>query len=798
MARACAGEPDLHTRLERLLAADAGGKGYLDEAAARVLPVASGHGTSEHLPPDAVPGFELVEPIGSGGMGVVYKARDHTLHRWVALKFLHPGPRADGEALLREARAASALDHPNVATVHQVGVSRASDGEGRPYLVMPWYDGPTLAEEILRGRLPLERVVGWGIQVADGLARAHEEGIVHRDVKPSNLVLTRQGRVKILDFGIAGAVDAFPDGGDTAGGTRARGTLAYMSPEQLLGGPVDARTDLWSLGVVLYELLTGRPPFEGASSGGTRAEILEGPTPPVDALRPDAPAELGRLVSRCLERPPGRRPADAGTVGAELRRIRSRIDAAKGRDPSRLLVLPLVNISPDPANEYLSDGLTEELITRLTGLGSLRVIASSSARRLKGSTRTAAELGRELGVAYVLEGGVRKASGRLRITVGLVEAASDTRIWSRAFDGTVEEALEIQEDVARGVADALSVRLSPTDDESVTRRPLQDPRAYEFYLRARGEVWRFAPESLARARRSLEMALELVGENALLLSTLGHVLALSVESGMETAPDAVDQVEALADRTARLDPRSARAHWLRAFVAFHRGDPALAARAGEEALELGPGDPDTLLLLGYVYAHLGRNREARRLLERAVRLDPLTPLTRCMPGFVSLMEGRFDEAVEPYRRMYEMDPDSPFAVVTYGWVLAYAGRTAEALGVLDKAAERFGGTPFGAWATSLGHGLRGDRAAALDAITPAFEAAAGASEMFARALTHCLATAGAPEHALRWLRRAVELGLWNEAFVAQHDAFLEPLRGHPGFPAVVQEIRTRKARSVRR
>ncbi|MDX1419568.1 MAG: protein kinase [Rubricoccaceae bacterium] len=790
LSDACGEDDALYAQLVSLLAAHARAPDYLDRLAAQVLPPALSASASATSDSGRVTGrYEILERLGSGGMGVVYKARDPALDRLVALKFLPSHLTADPSArarLQREARAASALDHPHIATIYEIG--EASDG--RLFIAMAYYDGETVQERLKRGPLPIPDAADLTGQVARGLAAAHSRDIVHRDVKPANLIVTSRGIAKIVDFGVAKVA-----GSELTGEGVLLGTVAYMSPEQTRGRAVDHRTDLWSLGVVLYEMLTGERPFRGPTAELVVTGIRNDEPPALTQRRPEVPRALALVTARCLAKDPDARYPSAEHLLLDLRADTPAVSARATHREERagLLVLPFVNISPDPDNEYFSDGLTEEVIADLSHLRALRVISRTSAMRLKGSSKDVRTIARELGVRYVLEGSVRKAGGALRISAQLIDAHRDAHLWARKLDGTLNDVFELQEQVARSIAAALRIRLSPRESRALSERPIPDVRAHDAYLRARFEAWRFSREGLERAQRHIEAALDIVGENELLYSTLGHITAMSLEAGFGPAPAALQRVDALAERVFALDPDSARGHWLGGFAALQRGDMRRAIGALERALALAPDDPDTLLTLGYTLVHVARNAEALAHFERAIELDPLTPLTQAMPGFVAHLEGRFEEAVEPYRRFHEMDPDSPFGAVLYGWMLVWNRQFDEALVVLEAAATRFPDTAFGSWARSTVHALRGEFEEAVASITPAFEAAARSTEMFARELGHCYALAGEMEKALEWVEHAVGLGLLNAPFLAEHNWLLAPLRDDPRFEALLDRVHAASA-----
>ncbi len=680
-----------------------------------------------------------MEELGRGGMGVVYAAEDTHLERRVALKVLRPDVADSSERrarFQREARAAAALNHPNIVHLYSV-----EDSDEVLFMTMELVRGRSLRDVLSAAApLPLERTHAIAVQLAEGLVSAHEAGVVHRDLKPGNVMVTDDHRVKILDFGLAKlltAVSASPDSAtmmeaDLSAGMTF-GTARYMSPEQALGRTLDPRTDVFALGIILFEMATGRVPFEGDTLAAVFDHLLNRQPPSPQTLNPGLPSSVAAIIGRALEKDPERRYRSAGELLQDLRLVDPTNasvtapvrTAAEVRRPASIAVLPFVDMSPGKDQEYFCHGITEEIINTLTTVPGLRVISRTSAFALQGSHLEVTEIGRRLKVATVLEGSVRKAGDRLRVTTQLVNAEDGYQVWGKRFDRDLSDVFAIQDEVAATIVGEFRMALAstPAVAEDAAGKPGQrrsplDPAVHDAYLKGMYALNHWTEDSMRRAIDCFRDAIARAPRFAPAYTALAEG-QMWLYSGIGTLPasETVPQARWAVERALELDPMLADAHRMRAVIAMnHDWDRAGAAAAMARALELGPGSASTHLRNAWRLVLLERRHdEALEELEEAERLDPLDLQLKTLIGYVHHFRHDLKRAIQHYERVVALEPGFAFAHYALGDAFTQSGQYDRAFAAFDKAIELGGRTVNHLGVLGYAYGLAGhhDRAKAL-------------------------------------------------------------------------------------
>ena len=638
--------------------------------------------------------YEIAASLGSGGMGEVYRARDVRLGRSVAIKALPETLASDPERLARlerEAQLLASVHHPNIAVLYGI-----EDAGGTSYLALELVEGETLARRIARGALSVGETLQIGAQIAGALDAAHERGIVHRDLKPSNVMVTAAGVVKVLDFGLAKGVPAAsessPDmsasptiavGQHTAAGMVV-GTASYMSPEQARGRPVDRRTDVWALGCILFECLTARQIFTGDTPSDVLARVLER-DPEWDRLPPGVPERLRALLRRCLTKSAAERPRDMGDLRGELLAIAadlsSPVRAPVDGTPS-VAVLYFQNLSTEPESDYFCEGITEDLLTDLSKVRSLRVASRNAVARYRGSDADVSRIAADLGVTAVLEGSVRRAGSRVRITVRLVNPAG-FQLWGERFDRTLEDVFAVQEEIASAIAGALKVALTPAETAKLGQDRPADVRAYDLYLKGRVEYRKYTLESLEQARRLFEQAIAIDPDYALAYAGLGDVHGQLLQWSQED-PELHTRMGLEAARKAiALNPRLPEGYKAEALVLGFSGDRAGNEASLRKALEVDPRFTPALGNLAAEWFRQGNLAGAERLGRRSLEVDASDPHQHGWIAILLLYTNRLDQSLELTRRIRELSSES-FYVTMYHALLAQLALRRGAIGDLDR------------------------------------------------------------------------------------------------------------------
>jgi TolB-like protein/tetratricopeptide (TPR) repeat protein len=647
--------------------------------------------------------YEVRGAIGSGGMGEVYRALDLRLGRDVAVKILPASLARDAAAIerfQREARAASALSHPNICAIFDVG-----QHDGLHYLVMELLDGQPLQQVMDASDVPVARALELASEVADGLDAAHDKGIVHRDLKPANVFVTARGHAKVLDFGVAklvGSDDAATVAALTSAGD-AIGTAAYMSPEQARGLDVDARTDLFSLGVLLYEILGRRRAFDGATTALVFDAVLNRQPPSLRDIRPDLPSGVERIVTRLMAKDVDARYPSAKAVLADLRQAlgaagdgRPRVGSGGvERAQTSVAVLPFTSLSADPENEYLADGITEEIISALGQVKGLRVAGRVSSFAFKGKSPDIADVATKLGVASVLTGGVRRAGNRLRITAELVSASDGFQLWSERFDRPADDVFAIQDEIAAGITEKLRLTLGGASGDARANRGTANQEAHALYLKGR-HLLSQRGDGMLRGLACFEEASTLDPDFALALSGVAETSALLGFYGYLPATQAMPAAKAAARRALEIEPTLDEPHSPLMLVQFlYEWDWAASEREFRQGLAK---NPNATGLLNYRALELslvhGRFDEAFDLSEKAISLDPLSGQSRYIHGLALSCGGRFDEALTKFDEALDLFPNWWLAHRQAAVALAAAGRHDEAIRTARQAFDLSGRHPW--------------------------------------------------------------------------------------------------------
>ena len=733
--------------------------------------------------------YEIVARLGAGGMGEVWRARDPRLEREVAIKVVREGTldRERRQRFEHEARAIGRLQHPNLLVVHDVG-----EHEGSPYLVTEVLEGATLRELLARPPRALEEVLSWSEAIARGLKAAHARGVVHRDLKPENVLVTADGGLKLLDFGLAKLIET--DEGASSGEERTwtqltapgivLGTCAYMAPEQVRGQPVDARADLFAFGAILYELLTGRAPFQRSAPLESLAAILVEPAPPLPA---NVPAAVAHIVARCLEKDPARRYASADELLTALDAARQ-APARAANDARSVAVLPFRNLSAPEGGDELGLGIADAIVTELAAARALVVRPTAAILRFRDRSVAPDEAGRELGVDAIVDGRFQRSGNRLRVTVQLVETATSRPLWATKIDASLEDPFRMQDEISRRVADALAGELAPRAESALRAAPAAG--AYELYLRGRAHL---AREDLANANLGVDLLEATVRADDRFALGWAALADAYLMIHLEFDPEDVwyQRAEAACARALELEPELPEGRYLRGRLAWSipgRWDHGLALAECAAAVAARPGLHEAWHRLGTVLCHVSLFEESSACFARAHGINPLDYSSYAVWGFCHLLRFELDEALAISDRVWSETP-SPW--VGYQRILCriHLDRIDEAERATDAACRQFPASPLVLSLRALLAALRGDAAETRRQIEIV--------ERNRRALNHyhhaqyevarSLARIGEPAAALAQLTEAARNGFPCVGFFAR-DPLLEPLRSVPGFAELLAAL----------
>jgi eukaryotic-like serine/threonine-protein kinase len=837
----CADDKSLRLEVESLLAHHEKADTFIETPAFATAKPTSSSEQSSSKSGGAVPftvgavigQYRVLEELGAGGMGVVYKAEATKLGRLVALKFLPETLARDASALerfQREARAASALNHPNICTIYDI-----EEYQGHPFIAMEYLDGRALKDHILGRTLDSDEISKLGIQIAEALSAAHSKGVVHRDVKPGNIVVTVSGPVKVLDFGLAKLIGSQGENAPTVSLTESHtvtGTLPYMSPEQLRGREVDPRTDIYALGIVLYEMSTGRRPFTAEISPQLIDDILNSPPPLPRQVNPKISPKLEEIILKCLEKDPEDRYQTAKEIAVDLRRMTSpssvsqRLVASRpkrfGRvawflwaaipmlalailiigwiflrttyfNPSRsIAVLPLLDESKDESSQYITDGITEGVIDKLSEIPGLRVISRNSAFKFKGKEADAQAVGRDLKVQAVLTGRIVHQGDAVSVSAELVNVSDGSRIWGRKFHYSSSDLPRAQDELAKAVSDKLQLRLNSTDETRLAKPATDNSEAYQLYLQGRYHWNQRTPAGIKKSLELFQQATEKDPDFALAYAGLADAYNMGNNIGVFTPRESMPEAKAAATKALVLDPRLGEAHAVLGQVKSHYDfDFPGAQREFLKAIELNPNYANAhLYYAGGYLTPMRRHGEAIAEMKKALELDPLSsPLNNYM-GMTYLLAEDYQKSVQQLQHTIDLDPTFPLAHFFLASALTEIGKYEQAIEEIERGALLSGASPEQASAVTAEFlkafrtgGPNGYWQKSLQGTL--WEQEHGGTGTLE--LASAYARVGDKEKSLEWLQKAYEERNGNITLVNSYPDY-KSLRGDPRFSTLLKRI----------
>jgi serine/threonine-protein kinase len=837
----CYGDEGIRREVESLLTSHQRAENFIEAPAFEVAPELATNDSADALIGKLLGHYRIESLIGVGGMGEVYLARDERLGRKAALKFLPDSLTTDETQLSRfknEARTASALNHPNILTVYEIGA------EGNvQFIATEFIEGVTLRDALASGRMSAHNAVEIALQVASALAAAHDAGVVHRDIKPENIMLRPDGYVKVLDFGIAKLTEQRLASDDRTLETTAAlqtrpglvlGTAHYMSPEQARGQKVDARSDIWSVGVVLYEMVAGSPPFRGETPSDCIACILTKEPPPLSGISPDVPARLESILQKALRKNTDERYQTIKEMLAELRILKTKLEAEGSLSQTRssgdsntteikrpkrgvlvtlgaalfaaaavacfffffvpaaltnkksIAVLPFENLSEDKSNAYFADGIQDEILTRLSKIADLKVISRTSTEKYKSKPDNLREIAKQLGVSNILEGSVQKAADQVRVSVQLINATTDGHLWAEIYDRKLTDIFKVETDIAKTIAETLQAKLTGSEEHAISVKPTADAAAYQLYLKGRFFWGRRSGDNIPKAIEYFEEAIRQDPNYALAYAGLAEAWITLPGHASARLQDVKPKAKEAALKSLQIDDTLAGAHTALAQVLFFDLDFAGAIKEFQRAIDLDPN---------YATAHhwyangpllaLGRFDEAVAEGARAVELDPLSPIINVNQANNFIIAGRYDEAIHEIRKALELDPEFGYAHSNLGLALELKGDLPGAIAEFRRA-HQLNGDPLSLAYLGNLYGKTGNVTEAANILTE-LEQLTKTKYVSAYAFALVQAGLGNRAEALRWLEKCYADRSQEIAYV-RVDRLLDPLRDDPGFQNLVGRV----------